>query len=226
MKRRKERQLELPFKQHGGRRPGAGRKPNGKRAMMSRKARAPLASRFPVHVTVRVGSWLPSLRRVAARRALVEAFRAGCERFGFRLTHYSIQSNHLHLIAEARDRRTLSRGMQGLLIRCAKALNRTWQRKGKVFDDRYHDRILRSPRQVRNALVYVLQNAKHHGVALGKKLDVFSSARWFDGWKRGVVLPIEDDRVRPVSRTHTWLLDVGWRIHGLIAATEGPRSPN
>ena len=36
---------------------------------------------------------------------------AGADRFGFRLVHVSVQSNHLHIVAEARDRRSLSRGL-------------------------------------------------------------------------------------------------------------------
>ena len=53
--------------------------------------------------------------------------------------------------------------MQGLLIRIAKGLNKLWMHKGSVFADRYHDRILRTPREVRSALAYVLQNARPPG---------------------------------------------------------------
>jgi len=49
-------------------------------------------------------------------------------------------------------------------IRVAKGLNKLWARRGKVFADHYHDRILRTPREVRNALCYVLHNAKKHGL--------------------------------------------------------------
>ena len=77
-----------------------------------------------MHVTVRLRAGLPTLRRDAARAAIERSFRAAGERFGFRLAHYSLQSNHVHLIAEASDRTSLSRGMQGLLVRVARALNR------------------------------------------------------------------------------------------------------
>ena len=97
---------------------------------------------------------------------LWRAFTGGCERFGFRLVEYSVQNDHLHLIAEAEDQRCLSRGMQGLLIRIAKALNRLWERRGQVFRDRYHCRVLRTWWQVRNALRYVLNDALRHGLKL------------------------------------------------------------
>ena len=44
------------------------------------------------------------------------------------------------------------------MIRIARVLNKLWRRRGRVFADRYHDRILKTPREVKNALVYVLAN--------------------------------------------------------------------
>ena len=133
---------------------------------MSHLKREALASRFPVHVTMKIAKGLPSLRIRAAYRVVCEAFDKGCKRAGrleggvFRLVHYSVQGDHLHLVCEAKDRASLSRGVQGLSIRIARGLNRLWERKGKVFADRYHDRILRTPREVRNVLRYVFNNAR------------------------------------------------------------------
>jgi len=127
---------------------------------------------------MRLKKGLASLRKAYVVRVLERAFAKGCGRFGFRLVHYSVQTNHVHLIAEAAGRRALSRGMQGLAIRMAKALNRTWQRKGRVFADRYHDRILRTPREVRSALRYVLNNARKHKSRISRyRPDPFSSGR-------------------------------------------------
>ena len=149
---------------------------------------------------------------------LERTFSAGCERFGFRLAHYSIQTTHLHLIAEASDRRALSRGMQGLLVRAARALNRAWTRKGSVFFDRYHARALASPRQVRNALVYVLHNARRHGLSVAG-VDSYSSGPWFDGWKQHVSAAM---RSFPGALARSWLLRQGWRKRGLISVDETP----
>ncbi len=215
-------QGELPFKSRGGMRTGAGRKPNGEKAGVSHLARAPLASRFPVHANIKLRQGLPSLRRFPERRTLIEAFRAGAERFGFRLVHYSIQTNHLHFIAEAKDRRALSRGMQGLLIRVARRLNKLWRRKGRVFADRYYDRILKSPTQVRRALVYVLHNAKKHGKAFGRFLDAFASGVWFDGWRDARLPAVSNLPERPTAEARTWLLEKGWRRFGLIGLGERP----
>ena len=219
----KRRQLVMGFMRRGGARPGAGRKPKGEKAGVSHRERAALAARHPVHVTLRLGKGLPRLRNKRAYAVLQESFRKGSERFGFRLCHYSVMGNHMHLIVEAKDRRALSRGMQGLVIRMARGLNRLWERTGKVFSDRYHDRILRTPTEVRNALNYVLNNARRHSLALKWAIDLFASGPWFDGWRgpeKLVEVPLGVDR--PTAEAHTWLLVKGWRKRGLLLPTEVP----
>jgi REP element-mobilizing transposase RayT len=219
MKRRaKPRQAELPFKGRGGARPGAGRKPKGERAGVSHHGRAAFAKSYPVHVTARLRAGLPSLRRKDAHRAILRAFEAGAERTGFRLIHYSVQSTHVHLIVEASDRRSLSRGLQGLFIRIARSLNRAWRHEGSIWADRYHDRVLRTPTEVRNALAYVLNNAKRHGI-FEAGVDPFSSGLWFDGWREAK----PSVRVPPIlPKARTWLLTLGWRKRGLISIDTVP----
>lgn len=198
----------------GGRRRGAGRKPRGERAAISHDTRSPVAARFPVAVTMRVRTGLPSLRGLRAHTAVRAAIIRGSERAGFRLVHYSAQTNHLHLIVEGSSRLEVSRGLQGLAIRMARALNRLWRRRGSLFVDRYHDRILRSPREVWNALRYVLCNARKHGSWNSSVHgDPCSSAAWFDGW-RGFISKLAAPR--PTAPAQTWLLNQGWRRHGLI----------
>jgi hypothetical protein len=109
--------------------------------------------------------------------------------------------------------------MQGLLVRIARALNRLLDRAGKVFADRYHARALRTPREVRAALVYVLQNARKHGVALAG-IDPCSSGAAFDGWAR-VTEPVAPPRPI-VCAARSWLLRIGWRRWGAIATDEAP----
>ena len=163
--KKRPQQGALPSLQNGGRRSGAGRKPKGEQAGVSHRPRALLAARFPAHVTMKLQRGLPRLRSRREYASLRTAFAAGCDRAGFRLTHYAVLNDPLHFLVSARDRATLSRGLQGLAIRIAKALNKLWHHRGTVFADRYHDRILKTPREVRNALVYVLANGKKHAAA-------------------------------------------------------------
>ena len=149
---------------------------------------------------------------------ILRAFRAGSDRFGFRLVHYAIQNGHLHLLVEAKDSRALSRGVQGLSIRIARALNKLWGSKGKVFLKSYHAHILRTPREERNVLNYIFHNVRHHGVPNLQGLDYYSSGWWFDGWKEEVDASPAREIEKPVVEARTWLAREGWRRHGLISA--------
>ena len=104
----------------------------------------------------------------------------------FRICQFSIPGTHIHLICEATSNGALSRGVQGWSVRVARGVNGRLEREGSLFDDRYHVAILTTPTQTRNALCYVLQNARRHGERLDAQfhgIDPFSSAWWFDGWK-------------------------------------------
>ena len=159
-------------------------------------------------------------------RVLREAFGAAKERFGLRLVHYSVQGNHLHLLVETTASEALGRAMQGLGIRIARRLNAELGRRGKVLADRYHARPLKTPREVRNALAYVLLNHRHHAATrpvsvASLAVDAYSSARFFDGWSRKLV----SARAGPdeeVASPRTWLLRTGWRRHGLIDPSAVP----
>jgi REP element-mobilizing transposase RayT len=143
----------------GGARPGAGR-PRGNRVSHGRRER--FSRHHPVHVTLRVGEGLGSLRRFRSLRVLRRALLACGQEGPFRVVHFNLLSNHLHLVVEAESAGALGKGMQRLAVRLAWGWNRLCGRKGRVFSDRYHARVIRTPRQARNTLVYVLCNARHH----------------------------------------------------------------
>jgi REP element-mobilizing transposase RayT len=130
----------------------------------------------------------PTVWNLRSRRcftALQRAMYGGAARFGFRLVHYAVMGNHMHLIVEASDRETLGRGMKGLGVRIARALNRVMERHGRVIGDRYHAHILKTPTEVAHARRYLVKNAReHYGYAFA---DPFVS-------RRAVVVP------------RTWLL--------------------
>jgi hypothetical protein len=137
----------------------------------------------------------------------------------FRVVHYSVQADHVHLLVEADDKAALARGLMGVAIRIALAVNRVVRRRGHVWQDRYHARALRSPREVRNGIVYVLMNWKKH-VPGANGIDRRSSASSFSGWiAHPPVGPPADDGVEPPA---TWLLRTGWKRHGLVATSERP----
>jgi len=223
---RKPRQTTFVFRTWGGRREGAGRKPKRPGAVSHAK-RPRLASRYPVHISLRVDDHLPSLRRPDLLEGIEGCLRVVRSVYNnFRVVHYSIQDHHLHLVVEASSRTALSRAMQGLNIRIAKRINKILGRKGTVFTDRYHETILRSPTQTRNGISYVLLNSRRHAAQSGMRfapdwIDDGSSGRFFDGW-RGLRVRPPPDEEPTVSEPQTWILSTGWRRLGLLPVDAVP----
>jgi putative transposase len=163
---------------------------------------------------------------------------ARAHRGGLRVTHFSVQRDHVHLIVEAPDKRGLARGLQGIASGMARVVNAAVGRAGRFWRGRYHRRDLESPRAVRNAIVYVTMNfRKHeaHDETVFVTLDARSSAAWLTGWsaragpwlealrERPLVAEVPHDR-RPVGSSETWLGKTGWKRHGEIAPHEVPRN--
>jgi REP element-mobilizing transposase RayT len=194
-----------------------------------------LSRHHPVHVTLRVRRGISSLREQGLFASVRRALNAGKNRFGFALVQFSVQRDHLHLIAEARDRRALTRGLQGLSIRVARAVNWRLERRGKVFADRYHARALKTPRAVRFALRYVLLNARKHASAVTAGfIDRCSSAPWFTGFTRPIELAFGARAARaewertsgssdpPILQPRSWLLRAGQLRAGPFDVDEVP----
>ncbi len=226
-RKRKPAQQDLRFRTWGGRRMGAGR-PKSADAGVSHAPRERLERAQPAHATLRM---LPHVWNLRSRRSMsvfVRAIGRISGREGFRVVHFAVQGDHVHLIVEVDAADALARGMQALTISLAKGLNRMMGRSGAVFSDRYHAHPLRSPREVRNALAYVLLNhrshlTRHGGRELAEGHDPYSSAAAFDGWKdvdgEGECSPAPSTIT---SAPEGWLLRVGWRRHGLISPDEVP----
>jgi REP element-mobilizing transposase RayT len=211
----------------GGPRPGAGRRPSG-RICERKKRRERFRGGKPVHVTLRMRDGLPRLRCRRLVSELRRSFGEACERGDFRLVHYSVQQNHIHLLVEAEDQAALGRGMKSIGARVSRAVQRVFRVTGRVLAQRYHAHVLRTPNEVRRALKYVLLNIRKHwrerrGYAPPLRLDDASSSQWFDGFT--CELPGARAGPREVAKPRTWLLTRGWRRHGLIdpAAIPGAR---
>ena len=215
MRRRKRAlQLELRARTWGGKREGAGRPKTGKN--VPHRVRPQHKKDHPVHVTL--CARVSTLRDFPVFESVAEALAKGSKSF-FRVCEYSVQRNHIHLIIEAEDTDSLSRGVQGLVARIAKAVNRAMHRRGAVFADHYYAHELGKPTEVRNALVYVLNNWKKHLPGANRGVDGCSSGKWFTGWADR-----PPDAPPPLPAATQWLLTVGWRLRGLIETRETPRA--
>ncbi|MDB4934006.1 MAG: hypothetical protein JWP87_978 [Labilithrix sp.] len=226
-------QLEFAFRGRGGARKGAGRKPRAERVgFLPHTPRARHRRYEPVHVTARAVRSAPNLRSQTVFAALRAIFARASEK-GFRLVHFSVQGNHVHLIVEADDGVAFARGVQRLLSRAAMAINALARRAGKLWRDRHDRQPLTTPSQVRNALVYVLFNHRKHELESGNPsdaalggLDTCSSTAWFEDWSPSAAPPRSDPaRTGPplVVPPRTWLARKGWKRRGLLRLDELPR---
>jgi REP element-mobilizing transposase RayT len=241
--RKRHVQQALRFDGKRSRKPRRGRAKGGRPAKGARSSerheKRPSFRKYePQHAVIRATQEIGTLRRremyKAVRKALITTFT----RSNFRIVHLSIQGTHIHLLIEADDKAALSRGMQAFQISAAKHLNaamaaRTGKaRRGNVFVDRYHARTIRTPKQARNALAYVLNNWRKHRENRHRmarehrwRLDPFSSAPTFVGWRdidaSTLAWPATYEPL-PVWEPKTWLLREGWKKYGLISSTEVP----
>jgi REP element-mobilizing transposase RayT len=173
---------------------------------MPHTRRPPVSRHRPHHVTVKTvrGTW--NLRSQRCFAPIRKALAALADREAFRLVEFSVEHDHIHMIVEADHRRALSEALRTLLIRVARGLNRVMGVRGRRFGDRYHEHILKTPNETRNALRYVLRNRGIHRERWGRTrelpVDPFSS---------------EATELRSVVHDPTcWLLREGWTRAGPI----------
>ena len=239
MARPRKRHVQQSFRYgdpRGGKRKGAGRPKRGARASERHKTRPELKAYEPVHVVLRVANDVKTLRRRDIYRAIRAAIVVTLVRSDFRIVHVSIQGTHIHLLVEADDKFALAEGMKAMQTSAARRINvaisqeRRSRRTGSVFPDRYHAQIIRSPRQARNALAYVLNNWRKHREdrheMLGRyPFDLYSTGTTFDGWAdldfSSMGLPAMYEPLR-CAMPETWLLRGGWTLGGTISTMDVP----
>ena len=234
-------QTELAFSPRGGKRKNAGRPKSGFRASERHKQRPRFERLTAVHVTLRLVERYGALRKRDTYYALRAATQAVLGRSDFRIVHISIENDHIHLIVEAECHQALWRGMQAFQISAAQHLNRALskrtgkKRRGQVFADRYHERLIKSPTQARHTINYVLNNWRRHREDEGWDeqvrfwdVDYMSSAPSFEGWlelkDQALQHQISEEHRLCVARPQGWLLAEGWKRGGSISmyAVPGP----
>jgi REP element-mobilizing transposase RayT len=236
-RKRKQVQAALDFDKgrHGGRRPGAGRRRRPGRRRVPHARRPRVSRHRPLHLTLRMLPEVGRLRRRKVWKELRTAFVHACRKPGFRICHFSLQHNHIHLIVEAEGNAALAHGMQCFNARVTRRINHACGgRKGTVFAGRYDLQILASPRQARAGLRYVLLNSRRHNVDLDELrghiewragwVDEYASWEYFDGWLEGAPAgpPPPDERAWLVAPPRSWMLRHLWRRHGAISVADVP----
>jgi REP element-mobilizing transposase RayT len=237
-RRRWKRHVQQELFRRGGKRKGAGRKPKGARAGTPHKKRPKVMPGYGLHIVLRVVPEVGNLRRRRMYKVMREATIVAAVRERIRIVHISLQRTHVHLLVEASDANALASGMQGFQVSAARNINtllgegKYRRRRGRVFADRYHLTVVKSPTQARHTISYILSNWRKHGedkegLASTWLVDPFSSGISFPDWKelegKDLMWPIRQtyDPLM-VRRPASWLLSEGWKLSGEISAREVP----
>jgi putative transposase len=179
------RQLAFELPTWGGARTGSGRKSSCDRPARPHRAREEFSGWRPVHVTIRMTSWVWNLRSQRSFAVIQGVLWGVADRSDFRMVHFSIQGNHLHFVVDANGSRAPAAGMRALSIRLARRLNVMMERRGRVLEDRYHAHVLRTPAEVRNAVAYVLGNYAGHAARRGEQVPLRAPG---GGWRPGALV--------------------------------------
>lgn len=157
--------LNLDKGRRAGRRRGCGRKRIHSKGVAHR-GREKVSAKTPLHINFKYRTQIRSKENLRLlKRAILNSRKQG-----LRIVHFSMQSNHIHLIVESVSNGVLTRGMRSLTITMAKGLG-----KGKVQLERYHLHVLRSVREAKNAVMYVCFNKQRHEKGTYSVLDDYSS---------------------------------------------------
>jgi REP element-mobilizing transposase RayT len=228
--------LDKNGQRRGGKRKGAGAKRRVFTLPPDKKyerhvARPAVNSRHPQHVTFTVVDEIAPLRTRDMYAAVKRAIGISQDET-FRIVHHSVQGNHIHLVVEANDKDALADGMKSFLCSFTKGVNRAMKRKGRVVADRYHVVPITNVTALRNTLRYVMNNWRHHAQSTRNcaglyegRLDPYSSAIWFAGWKERTTPEIhvpEGYDPPPRVEPRTWLLREGWQKAAPISCWEVP----
>ncbi|MBT3235287.1 MAG: hypothetical protein HN353_04995 [Bdellovibrionales bacterium] len=175
----------------------------------------------PVHINIKVHKNIPNLRQKTFYRFFRQAvIKARIQ--GVRVIHFAIVKNHLHLLVEAQDNQSLSRGVRSLLISYAMRINRHLGRKGGIFTDRFNMEVIKFPKRMRYLLAYIFKNsAKHQKIAFTvdgySSMPIFKEDKRLFGrkiatkWSRSVGTRLQKTLQEFLSPPKSWLAQSGWK---------------
>lgn len=162
---RKQLSLNLYKGKRGGRRPNSGRRRIHSPGVAHR-TREIVKERTALHINVKIKAYI---RNKLCLQILKKAIK-NARSHGLRIIHFSLQTNHLHLIIEATNNEILTRGMRSLTITFAKGVA-----KGRIQLERYHLHVLKTKAETKNAIHYVLFNEQKHAGLKVARVDAYSS---------------------------------------------------
>lgn len=156
-----------------------------------------------LHLTIKIERAKAGLKNKSVLSLLHKAIKKA-RLAGLAIIHYTLEYDHVHLLAEVRDNQTLGKGMQSFGITFSKGINKLQAAKGKVFKTRYHLRKLKSSKEIKNVVGYILGNdVKHKSTSFLNTFNSLPALKNISEHYPGFEPMIED--VIAKSRTLTFL---------------------
>lgn len=153
-------------------------------------ARDKVTRNTSLHLTIKIERVKAGLKNKDVVKQLHESIKKA-RKMGLRVIHYTLEFDHLHLLVETDNNDQLSKGMQSFGISFSKGINKIKQEAGKVYKTRYHFRKLKTPKEIKNVIHYILGNSIKHSKK-GSILSPYNSAVIAGSYFSGFELMIED----------------------------------
>ena len=204
--------MQTKMKLSGGRWGGLRAKAGRKRIRSKGVAHIPrekITIRTPLHVNFK---YKIPVRNKDTLKLLKKSIQ-NARRHGLKVLHHSFQHNHIHLILEADNNSTLTKGMRSLTITFAKGLQ-----KGRVQIERYHLHVLKTVRETKHAIHYVLFNQQKHEKGTYSDINDYSSVLYI---KNGLDLIREFAKEKAltlkIQKRNDWIPDTGSSYFARVA---------
>ena len=119
------------------------------------------------HITHRCHKQEFLLKFFRDRRRWIHWLYEAKKRFGLCVLNYCVTSNHIHLLVKDTGNETIPRSMQMVAGRVAQEYNARKNRRGALWEDRYHATAVEADSHLMRCLVYIDLNmvragAVHH----------------------------------------------------------------
>jgi putative transposase len=134
---------------------------------MARLPRCALPEVAVFHVTVRGVAGDAIYRDDADRSRYAQLLRLATKRWHWHLLAACQMTNHVHIVVLG-ELDNVSRGMHLLNFRYAQSFNRRHDRRGHLFQDRFHAQVVRDDEHLVRACEYVLDNAVRAGLCASR----------------------------------------------------------
>ena len=108
----------------------------------------------------------------------IEILKEAKKKYSFKLKHFCIMSNHIHLLIEPTNGTSLSRMMQWILSVFAIRFNKIFGQIGHVWYDRFKSKIIQNFKQFLRTFAYISDNPVKAGLCITATGYRFSGIRF------------------------------------------------